>query len=409
MKLKNLFHQKGAIVTKMRALLDTAEAAKRGMTADESVTFSAMEKDLDAVVASISREQTVASAEASVSGFRDGSYRPGVAPAGAEAPKTGRASAAYNDAFMNGLCRRGRNGLTTEHTNALQEGTDSEGGFLVPQEFETAIYGILNVIDPIRAAATVIQTASDRNIPIEADAGSFAYIGEEGGYGVAGDPAFGREILKAWKFGGIVKVSEELLQDAAFALEPYLRGLAARRTGNLEGVSFATGNGTSAPLGLFIAAAVAGVNLGVVTGAVSATPAITGDDVIDLFHKLPVSYRARASFVAGDGLVKLVRKLKSTDNQYLWQPGLAAGSPDMLMGRPLLISEGGPAPLAAAKTLVFGDLKTYVIADRLGIAMQRLNELFAANGQIGFKFTGRHDARLTDPKALVQFKHGAAA
>ncbi|MBK8477785.1 MAG: phage major capsid protein [Opitutaceae bacterium] len=174
-------------------------------------------------------------------------------------------------------------------------------------------------------------------------------------------------------------------------------------------MSFATGNGTTAPLGLFAAATVGGVNLGIVTGGVSATPAITGDDVIDVFHKLAVSYRARASFVAGDGLIKLIRKLKSTDNQYLWQPGLSAGQPDLLMNRPLLVAEGGPAPLAAAKTLVFGDLKTYVIADRLGLAMQRLNELYAAKGQIGFKFNGRHDARLTDPKAIVQFKHGAAA
>lgn len=266
----------------------------------------------------------------------------------------------------------------------------------------------MNVIDPIRAAATVIQTASDRNIPIETDTGSFAYIGEEGEYGL-GDPAIAREILKAWKFGGIVKVSEELLQDSAFALEPYLRDLAGRRQAKLEGTSFATGAGTSTPLGLFAAASVGGVNLSVVTGAVSATPAITGDDVIDVFHKLPASYRPRASFVAGDGLIKLIRKLKSTDNQYLWQPGLSAGQPDLLMNRPLLIAEGGPAPLAAAKTLVFGDLKSYVIADRLGLAMQRLNELFAANGQVGFKFTGRHDARLTDPKAIVQFKHGAAS
>ncbi|MBK8477784.1 MAG: phage major capsid protein [Opitutaceae bacterium] len=188
MKIKELFTQKGAIVTKMRALLDTASAAKRDLTADESVAYSAMEKDLDAVTVTIDREMTVTAAEASVSGFRDGSYRPGVATAGADAPKTGRASAAYADAFINGLCRRGRNGLTTDHTNALQEGTNSEGGYLVPQEFETAIFGILNVIDPIRAAATVIQTASERNIPIEADSGSFAYVGEEGDYGDGDDP-----------------------------------------------------------------------------------------------------------------------------------------------------------------------------------------------------------------------------
>jgi len=111
----------------------------------------------------------------------------------------------------------------------------------------------------------------------------------------------------------------------------------------------------------------------------------------------------------GDGMVKLIRKLKSSDNQYLWQPGLADGQPDRLLGRPLLVSDGGPTAAASAKTVVFGDLKRYQIVDRLGMTMQRLNELYAANGQIGFKFSARHDAELLDAKAIVTFTHGAAA
>jgi HK97 family phage major capsid protein len=403
---KELFQRKGEIVAQMQGLLSKAQAAGRDLTSDESTSYDAMEAQLNTITKTIAREQSLATAEASVAGFRDSRYRPGV-NAGRDDSEF-RASADYRDAFINGFCRHGRAALTPEHTNALQEGTDSEGGYLVPQEFERAVYASLGLLDPIRAAATVIQTASERNIPIETGVGSFSYINEEGEYG-EDDPAFGHEVLKAWKFGGIIKVAEELLQDAGFSLESYLQGLGANRQAMLEGVSFSVGNGTSQPLGLFTAAAVAGVNLGVITGAVSATPAITGDNLIDTFYELPNSYRKQASWLIGDTMISKIRRITTTDGQFLWQPGLAAGQPDQILGRPLLTAEGGPQPAAGAKTIVFGDLKTYVIVDRLGLTMQRLNELYAKNGQIGFKFTGRHDARLTDPKAIVQFKHGAAS
>jgi len=405
--IKKLFQRKGEIVSKMRALLDTATKSNRDLTADESTSYTAMENELATVEISIKREQSVATAEASVAGFRDGDYRPGVT-AGADKPKSGRASDSYRSAFLNGYVRRGINGMTPDHVNALQEGTNSEGGYIVPQEFERAVYTSLVEMDPIRAAATVIQTASDRNIPIEASKGSFDYVAEEGEYQQS-DPSFGRVIIGAYKFGGIVKVSEELLQDASFDLEAYLRQLAAERTAALEATAFCTGNNTGKPYGLFAVTAVGGVNVQGITGAVSATPAITGDNLIDVFHTLGSAYRKNASWLMGDGMVKLIRKLKSSDNQYLWQPGLADGQPDRLLGRPLLVSDGGPTAAASAKTVVFGDLKRYQIVDRLGMTMQRLNELYAANGQIGFKFSARHDAELLDAKAIVTFTHGAAA
>lgn len=404
--LNKLFQRKGEIVSKMRALLDTAAKANRDLTAEESTAYTAMESDLGSVEIAIKREQSVAAHEASVAGFRDSGFRPGITEQREDG--VGRASAGYRGAFFNGYVRRGINGMTPDHSNALQEGTNSEGGYIVPQEFERAIYASLVEMDLIRAAATVIQTSSDRNIPIEASKGTFAYIDEEGAYSES-DPAFGRLILGAHKFGGIVKVSEELLQDASFDLEAYLRGLAAERTSILEATSFCTGDNTGKPNGLFNVTAVGGVNITNVAGAVSATAAITGDNLIDVYHSISAAYRKNASWLMGDAMVKLIRKLKSNDNQYLWQPGLAEGQPDRLMGRPLISSTGGPAPAVSTKTIVFGDLKKYVIVDRLGITMQRLNELYAANGQIGFKFTGRHDAELTDAKAIATFTHGAAS
>jgi HK97 family phage major capsid protein len=128
-----------------------------------------------------------------------------------------------------------------------------------------------------------------------------------------------------------------------------------------------------------------------------------------VFHSLPRSYRGNASWVVSDALVKLVRKLKDSEGQYIWQPGLTAGQPDRILNRPVLISEGATVPAATAKSIVFGDLQFYTIADRLGMTMQRLNELYAASGQIGFKWTKRNDAKVITNTAFASFTHGAAS
>jgi len=145
------------------------------------------------------------------------------------------------------------------------------------------------------------------------------------------------------------------------------------------------------------------------TGAVSATAAITSDDLIETYHKLGRQYRDRATWVASDTIVKLIRKLKDNDGNYIWQPGLVAGQPDRILNRPVVTSDFAPTPAASTRSLAFGDLRRYYIADRLGMGMVRLNELGALNGQVYFRVNKRTDGRLTDGNAVVFFKHGAAS
>jgi len=101
-----------------------------------------------------------------------------------------------------------------------------------------------------------------------------------------------------------------------------------------------------------------------------------------------------------DDSAKLIRKLKDGDNQYLWQPGLQAGEPDTILGRPVAISDGMPAPTTGNKSVVFGDMSFYRVADRSGKVMQRLNELYAANGQVGFRMFMRVDGKVTLAEAF---------
>lgn len=413
MKLQELMDKRASLVTQMRALLDLADKEKRDNTADELKKYDDLQKDFDATSSQIKRIQDQARIEASLESERDTSFRPSLAvEADSRAAVTQRKEPVYPTpyaaALFNRYARVGRNNLGPQFLNALQVGTDSEGGYIVPQEFETAIVTYLEEVDPIRARATVIRTGNDRYIPVETDRGDFAYISEEGSF-TEDDPVFGRVTLAAYKMGGIVKVSEELLQDAFFDVGAYLQDAAARRFANLEMTSFAAGNGSGKPTGIFATSTVAGASVQGFQGATSASAAIASDDLIETFHKLGVPYRMNAAWVTSDTMAKMIRKLKDSTNQYLWQPGLLAGQPDTLMGKPFLISGGATAPAVSAKSIMFGDLSRYYIVERLGISMQRLDELYAANGQVGFRFSMRHDGKLTDAKALVYFQHGAAS
>jgi HK97 family phage major capsid protein len=405
-KINKLKGERAALVKESRAILDTADREKRDLTADENQKFDRIVADIEAKGKSADALESQLRIESDLSNQRDSNYRAGVNDG--DAPKKGRASEAYKKAFFDRYARVGKNNLGAEHLNALQVGTDSEGGYLVPEEFETAIVRILQNGNPLRAAATVITTASDRNIPVETSTGAFAYIDEEAAY-AGTDPVVGRVVLGAHKAGGIIKVSEELLQDAFFPIDSWLVDLAGRRFADLEDTNFGGGNGTGKPTGLFATTAVAGTSLTGTTGAVSATAVITGDNLIDTFHGLKRAYRDRASWVMGDGAAKMIRKLKDGDDQYMWQPGLVAGQPDRILGRPVIISDGATAPAVNARSIMFGDVSQYYIVDRLGMVMQRLNELYAANGQIGFKFMRRHDGKLVNAESFTFFRHGAAS
>jgi HK97 family phage major capsid protein len=127
---------------------------------------------------------------------------------------------------------------------------------------------------------------------------------------------------------------------------------------------------------------------------------ISADELIDLHYSLRAPYRARAVWLMNDATVKTVRKLKDGNGQYLWQPAITAGTPDMILGRPVYTSVFAPELKAGARTVAFGDLGFYWIADRQGRSFKRLNELFATTGQIGFLASQRLDGKLVLPEAI---------
>lgn len=293
-----------------------------------------------------------------------------------------------------------RRGISPQ--GALSVGTDSAGGYTVPDEFERKLIQGLENDNIMRQLATVMPSSSGtKEIPVVSAHGSASWISEAGAFSES-DETFTNVTLSAYKVGRLIKVSEELLNDSAVDMESYLASEFARCIAAAEETGFVAGTGSSQPTGI-----VGGSGVGV-TGTAGTATSVTTDLLIDLYHSLGRPYRREATFLMADSTAKAVRKLKDADNQYIWQPGLVAGQPDVLLGRPVAISDNVPAMAANAKSIVFAACKYYVISDRVGFTLQRLNELYAANGQVGFRGWRRTDGKLTLAAAAKHYANGAS-
>ena len=376
-----------------KAFLDTKRGGDGLLSAEDTATYDKMEADVVALGKEVERLERQAAIDLELS--RATSDPITNAPGKGEKEKTGRASAEYKKAFWNAMRTRGNEGLDPNVKNALQIGTDSEGGYLVPDEFERTLVEALEEENIFRTLANVITTSSgDRKIPVVASKGTASWIDEEGAIPES-DDSFGQVSIGAYKLGTLIKVSEELLNDSVFNLEAYISKEFARRIGSKEEEAFFTGDGAGKPTGIL--AATGGAQVGTTTAGAAA---ITIEEVLDLFYSLGAPYRNRAVFVLNDGTVKAIRKLKDGNGQYLWQPSLQAATPDTILNRPLYTSAYVPAIAAGAKTVVFGDFSYYWVADRQGRVFKRLNELFAVTGQVGFVATQRVDGKLILPEAV---------
>ncbi|WP_396276599.1 phage major capsid protein [Haloimpatiens lingqiaonensis] len=389
-KIIELREKRAKLWESTKAFLDSRRNENGLLSAEDTATYERMEQDVVDLGKEIERLERQAVLDLELS-------KPTSSPLfntpnntiGEE--KKGRASDEYKKAFWNTM----RNNSTPEIRNSLKIGTDSEGGYLVPDEFEkTLVEGLLEE-NIFRTLATIINTSSgDRKIPVVASKGNASWVDEEAPIPES-DDSFGQISIGAFKLATIIKISEELLNDSVFNLESYIAKEFARRIGSAEEEAFLIGNGTGRPTGIFNDTGGAGVGT---TASTQSTIKI--DEVIDLFYSLKSPYRKKATFIMNDSTVKEIRKLKDGNGQYIWQPSITAGEPDTILNRPVKTSSYVPGLAAGAKPIAFGDFSYYWIADRQGKSFQRLNELYAVTGQIGFKASQRVDGKLILPEAI---------
>ena len=377
-----------------KAFLDTKRGTDGMVSAEDTATYEKMEADVVSLGKEIDRLEKQEALDRELSKPLNTPLTGKPIFQGMES-KSGRASAEYQKAFWNAMRTRSGEGLDPVIKNALQIGTDTEGGYLVPDEFERTLIEALDEENIFRKLANVISTSSgDRKIPVVASKGTASWIDEEGAIPES-DDSFGQVSIGAYKLGTMIKVSEELLNDSVFNLENYIAREFARRIGNKEEDAFFTGDGSGKPTGIL--AATGGAQIGVTA---SSATAISIDEVLDLFYSLKSPYRNKAVFVMNDATIKAIRKLKDGQGQYIWQPSLQAGTPDTILNRPVHTSAYAPTIAASAKSIIFGDFGYYWVADRQGRVFKRLNELYAATGQVGFVATQRVDGKLILPEAI---------
>jgi len=288
----------------------------------------------------------------------------------------------YRNSFDNYLA--GQN--LGEAVAAMTEGVDADGGFTVPVSYQNTVVAKLNDLSATRSISTVIGTDSTRNIPTEGTAPTFAWIDESGVYGETSS-TFGNKVLNAYKLGGIIKVSEELLKDTMINFETYMAGQIALGIDKAEAPTFAVGDGVKKPTGY-----ITGATIGASSTTASGT-AVTSDEIIDIFYDLKAEYRKSAVWRMTDKTEKVIRKLKNSNGDYIYDAALDSEGRPSLLGRPIVIDNNMAEIGLSAKFICIGDFSAYQIADRGEMTIQRLNELYAGTGMVGFKVTKRVDGK----------------
>lgn len=388
-KINDMRIKRGEIWDKAKKFLDDHQNESGLMSAEDTATYERMEQEVVDLGHAIEREERAAEMERELNAATNTplTSRPEKTVTG----KQGRASDEYKNAFWRMVRNRGGHLLVQ---NALQIGEDSEGGYLCPDEYERTLVKALEEENRLRSLCTIIRTESgDRKIPIVASHGTASWVDEEGAIPES-DDVFGQISLGAHKLATMIKVSDELLQDSVFDIEGYIAAEFARRIGAAEEDAFINGDGSGKPYGLLHATNGAGI------GITTAGATFTSDEILDLIHSVKAGYRKNAKFLLNDSSIKALRKLKDGNGQYMWQPGLKEGQPDRLLSHELITSAYMPEIGTGAKPILFGDFKSYWIADRQGRTFQRLNELYAATGQVGFRATQRVDGRLVQTEGL---------
>lgn len=294
-------------------------------------------------------------------------------------------------AFLNYI-RKGT--VVPEEQKLMRVSEDVTGGYVAPIEFRGRLITLMTELSPIRQIAAVETIGgSGVEFPKEGvDSVTAAWPDESL---VAGDYKFAMEKLEPFELRALVTPKRTLLEDAAFNVEEYIQRKTAEKFAKKEGAAFISGNGVSKPEGLLANASVAAVASGDAN-------LLTPDGIIKLIYALPDYYAKNAKFVMKRSTVLAVRLFKeATTNRYLWEPSYQAGQPSSLLGYPIIEAVDMPVVAAGAWPILFGDFKAgYMIVDRADVVMQRLLEVYATQGLVGFLFWKRVDAQVMLAEAI---------
>jgi HK97 family phage major capsid protein len=294
--------------------------------------------------------------------------------------------------------------------------SDSAGGYAVPEEIDEAIDRVLTSISPIRAIANVVKvgTAGYRKLVTRGGTPS-GWVAETAGRPETGTPDFTEIAPPMGELYANPAASQAMLDDAVFDVEAWLAHEIATEFARAEGAAFVAGNGVNRPKG-FLAAPTAiqvdsirpfGTLQVVHTGVAGGFPASNQQDkLIDLVHSLRPPYRQGAVFVMNSSTAARIRKFKTADGAFLWQPSLTAGQPETLLGYPVVEAEDMPDVAADSLSVAFGNFRAgYLIAERT--ETQILRDPFTNKPFVHFYATKRVGGQVANSEAIKLLKFAA--
>ena len=393
MKNIELRGQRAELIKGATAIVDAAQKEGRSLNAEEKSKFDAMEADARSIKDQIDVIERTAEMKKELAANAE------VREAAPKATRKG----AFEKYLRNGMGALNSNERSMmaelRGTSTQIAGTDSLGGFLVPQDFSNELDMATLFTGEVERLAKKLNTAGGAllDYPTINDTATDAGLISEAAAVTVQDMTFANAQLSAYNYASQVRVSMQLLQDNAFDLNAFLAEAMGERIARATNAAFTTGTGSSQPQGI-----ITGATLG--NTAASAT-AIAADDILDLIHSIDPSYRNKPSFglMANDSVIAAIRALGlgSANDFPIFIPSMEAGQPDKLFGFNLYYNNDMASAITTGqKTLLAADFSKFVVRSAGGVQMVRLNERYMDELEVGFVSYARKDAKVLDSRAV---------
>lgn len=419
-KVIELLEQRANLHEQQKALLDGAEADnKRALTAEETGQFDALDTQITELDQQRKRYENMDKREADL---LEAQERNKIDIIDKDQKRTGEPDKFETElrSFLKGE-RRSLTITPDQPVNSyvqarsiatqqrdLTKGTATAGGHTVGTAFYSQLIDhMIEVSGILQAGPTVLVTERGENLPIPrttAHSSATSEIAEAAAI-TESDPAFNQLVLSSYKYGNLIQASYELMEDTYVDLLGYIAMQAGRAVGNAFGTRLVTGTGSSQPQGAATAA-----TLGV-TGSASVGGAFSADNLIDLFFSVIAPYRMSPAcgWLMRDATLAAVRKLKDSQNQYLWQPSLQVGAPDTLLGKPVHTDPNVAAVALSARSVLFGDFSRYFVRQVRDIRFERSDDYAFHADLTTFRCLLRGDGGLADTSGAIKYFIGNAA
>jgi HK97 family phage major capsid protein len=400
-----------------KEVLDRAVTEKRELSGEDRVVVERTDADLDRLDAEIKgwmdREARQSESETARAAY-EGVIRP-AATTGAERSESeeiraillgqapGREFDLTNVVREKRAIRMGAEGAELRDLSLAA----AAGGYTVPTGFARQLYDYLTVFSGMRRTnATILTTSSGEvmDFPKVLTQGTAAIVGE--GTALAElDPTFGKMTLTPYKYGQLLQITRELLEDSAVDITGFIAKDMARALARITDTAYVLGSGSNAPQGVVPAV---GTGVGPTTGTNAIT--VTVDNLIDLVYSVNEEYRNNgAQWLMKDATAGMIRKAKDTDGQYLWQPSVVAGTPDRLLNYPVITDPNVVVAAAASKSVLFGDFSTFYIRDVGSVRLESSEHFAFANDITTYRGTMRTTSGLIDLTGSIKAYVGGTA